>query len=649
MNRFTRAALALPLLLAAPVARAADPADLFPPDTAAYAEVNDPAAVAPHLATLVKGSALENGIPFVHDRKDKAKDPRDAQGKPELALLALLGSPELAGEAGKLRVAGGLLGFKDTGEPEMALAVGTTDSPAAGLAARAFLTMGTNVRRVAVVSNVPVFQFRQPTVVHDPNTGRPGVSDKPPQEGAYEPTFAYTPGLFVVGTSKAAITPVLKRFLGEEKAGLAGVAPFKAAAAAHRKPGVFFFVNAPVFCSKLDAAVRKSGNGDPDLYGWLKLVANPRAVKSVAGTLRFRDGGVSADVTAAFNPGQPSPLFEFLRGTGARVELLHSAPRPVGLALAVTFPEKDRPGAVIGFLDALAGAAGGLGRTPGEAIREMEQKFKTPIADGLIGKTRAVTVVFPVKQELPKDARPLPVVVVHAETADAAAAWEAFLPKLVADLAGQATPAEPVAETLNGVKVFSLPGAGLPWKAAVHFARKGNSVGFGLDRRLVGAAVAAEPGGSVAGGTLPAALPGGDYALLGTVSVGEAIRFFSEARPVDGPVKPVGPPGGTGRRPSRPFRPGPVDPETPESNPSADEAKARADFLGSFNALPPATLAARRAGDELRFELFQPRAAEGGLAPVINAGVGWLDKYLNRFSPDGRPGYYGGYERFDRE
>src|SRR5207249_11551646 len=72
------ARVALLVVLAAGVpARAADPAELFPPDTLLYAEVHKPAEVGPQVAAAVKGSVLDDGIPLVHDRKDKAKNLRD--------------------------------------------------------------------------------------------------------------------------------------------------------------------------------------------------------------------------------------------------------------------------------------------------------------------------------------------------------------------------------------------------------------------------------------------------------------------------------------------------------------------------------------------------------------------------------------------
>jgi hypothetical protein len=608
-------------------ARAADLAELFPTDTLVYAEVHKPAEVGPQVAAMVKGSVLADGIPLVHDRKDKAKNLRDLNGKPELALLALAASPELLAEFGKLGgVAAGLVGFSERGEPEVALAVLTGDSPAAGAAARAFLTLTPNLRRVGAVGTVAVFQYRTVSITYD-NFGRPLIqNDKPPTDGPHEPTFAYAPGLFVAGTNKAAVAAVLARFHGTVKAdgSLAATPAFKSAAAAHRQPGVFFFANVAEFAAKLDAANKSRGEtAASDLYAWFQLAVRPTAVRSVAGSLRFRDGGLAATVTATCDPSHKSPLVEFLAGSGAKVELLHHAPKPAVIAATVALPEKDRAAAVVGFLDALAKAEGEIGRLPGEAVKELEAKLKVPIADGLIGKTRAVTVVMPSKQELPKGVRPLPMLVLHTESAEVAAAWEAFVPKLVGELSGAAAP-EPASESIGGVKVFSLAGTGLPLKAAVHYARKGAVFAVGLDRKLVAAAAVGEPVASVVG-AVGVPEPGDGTALFGTLSPAEVIRLLTERPKTEGPVVPV-----PGARPRRNDE-GQFELEKERE----DETKALNEFLSAFAGMPPMTVAVRRVGGEVRVELWQPKVQNGGLTAVINAGVVWFDKVLNRYADTG--------------
>ncbi|HJZ57193.1 MAG TPA: hypothetical protein VKE74_19645, partial [Gemmataceae bacterium] len=98
-----------------------------------------------------------------------------------------------------------------------------------------------------------------------------------------------------------------------------------------------------------------------------------------------------------------------------------------------------------------------------------------------------------------------------------------------------------------------------------------------------------------------------------------------------------------GRRPGRP----PIPPGQPGSPEAVEEAKAWDSFTASFDALPPATVTVRRVGNELQLEVWQPRAQDGGLIPVIDAGLGWFDKRLNRYyDPNGNPiGSPSGYIR----
>ncbi len=637
MKSFTRIlATVLFAACAAPSVHAVEPpadlASLFPPGTLAYAEIVNPAELAPELAAVFKGTVLEDSIPFIHAKKDAAKTLMEVNGQKYLAVLGLFTSPEMLAELKKVRVAVGLTGFSENGDPDFALVILTHDSPAAGLAARAYLTMTPSLRKIGEVAKVPVFQHRAPNVNYDPN-GVPVIqNEKPPPEGPHEPTFAYTPGLFVLGSSKTAVGQAVKRFAGEEKgASLAGTALFKDAATAHRKTGVFYFVNFPEFSAKFDGANKVRGrergieelvqplDGHPgselDLFAWFKMTANPKAVKSVAGLVRFRDGGVSATMAASFDPNQKSPLLDFLSGPGVKVELLHHARRPATFAIGVTLPEKNRGAAVIGFLDAIAKANGVLGRLPGEAVRELEQKFKVSLADGLLGKTRAVTVFFPTKQELPKGAKPLPMLVLHTEDAATATAWEEFFPKMIGDIAGAATTPQPSTETIDGVKVFSLPGTGLPWEAPIHFARNGTAFVFGLDRKLVAAATTADAAKSVVGGDRALSPPPAQASAFGVISLGDVVLGLLDKPRPTGPVVP---------KDDEPLF-------LPNGNPVPDSfieelKKSRKAFVEALATLPPAALTVVRSGNELRVELFQPKVQTSGLKTVIDAAATWLDK-----------------------
>jgi hypothetical protein len=495
--------------------------------------------------------------------------------------------------------------------------------------------MTPNLRKVTEVGKVPVFQYRSPNINYDPN-GVPVIqNDRPVVDGPHEPTFAYTPGVFVLGSSKTAVGGVIKRFSGDEKAAsLASTEQFKEAATTHRKTGLFYYVNFPEFSKKFDEANKLRGRergvedlvrpddgavvrhgSDLDLFAWFKMVANPKAVKSIAGLVRFRDGGVSATMSANFDTSHKSPLLELLSGPGVKVELLHHARVPATFAIGVTLPEKNRAAAVIGFLDAMAKANGELGRLPSEAVRELEQKFKLSIADTLLAKTWGATVFLPAHQELPKGAKPLPMLVLHTVDAATAGAWEEFFPKMMGDVSGATTTPQPSSETINGVKVFSLTGTALTNNAPVHYARNGSVVAVGLDRKLVAAATSADAAKSVIGGTKSVSPPPADASAFGVVSLGEVLLGLLERPRPEGPVVP---------KEDEPLF-------LPNGNPLPENymeevKKAHKAFIESLGSLAPATVTIRRVGNELRIELYQPKVQAGGLKAVIDAGATWLDK-----------------------
>src|SRR5262249_13553153 len=155
------------------------------------------------------------------------------------------------------------------------------------------------------------------------------------------------------------------------------------------------------------------------------------------------------------------------------------------LALSLPLPEKNRSAAVLAFLDAIAKANGALGRLPSQAAAEMAAKFKVLLADELLAHTRTVTIVLPTRQELPKGAMAIPTLILHAESAAVASQWGDGIRAIAADLAGLDALPQPSTEFVDGVKVFSLPAAGLPWKAPLHFASAGSVFVVGLDRKVV--------------------------------------------------------------------------------------------------------------------------------------------------------------------
>ncbi len=636
MNRFRLALLSVvlaPAFVAA--ADVTDPARLFPAGTLAYAEVHKPADFGPDLLAFVKGSLLEDSLKYVHDRRDATKDARDLTNKDEFGLIGLLAAPEMSGEFRKLGGAAvAVTGFNDRHDPEGAFAVLTGESTAVGLAVRGWLTVNPHVRRVGTASGVPVFQVRYPNINTGPN-GQPLPVDAAVTEGPSEPTFAYTPGLFVVGTGRPAVAAVVARFKGEGKDALADAPAFQAAAAKDRHPGLFWYAAPKDLCAKLDAARKAGGETvDADAYALFKLAADPRTVRAASGSVRFRDKGLSAAAAFALEPAAKSPLLDLLSSPGATSDGLRHVPAGATGAVSVTLRKPRRAEALLGLLDAVAKAQGILGRRPSEAAAEARDKFKVEGADALLARTAAVTLVAPGRQDLPAGAVALPLLVLHAEDAATAAAWAEVARAVAADLSGAAALPDPTTETVGGQKVFSLPPAGLPWKAPLHYAVNGPVFVAGLDRTLVAAAAT---GRAVTGGPVDLA----DAVAVGTFSLGGWVRGLAtepkeakvgELKPA---TKPVAQPfRGRGRR----F------PQNPAAEPDGEqvklEAKALADWFDSLDGLPAAHGVVRRTPAELRVEWVQPGAHGPAASKAIDKLLGWLDRVNAR---PGNPN--GGTER----
>ena len=614
--------LALLVLLVASTARAGEPdiAKLFPAETLAFAELRDPAAIGPELAAVVKGSALEDSLKFVHERRDKTKNIRDLMATDPFGVLGLLTAPETIGEFRKIRGAAvALTNFNDRNEPDVAFTLLTGDSQALGLVIRAMLTVNPNVRKIGDASGVPVFQLRPSYVQHGPNGQPLPANEKPVEEAVGQPTFAYTPGLFVIGSSRAVVADVIGRYQDSTKKSLADEPAFQAAAGAHRKPGIFWFATPKLLCTKLDAARKNAGNTiDDDLYALLKMVGNAKEIAAASGTLAFRDRGLSLTADLSLEPGSTGPLLALLEGEAGDASSLKFLPTHTALGLSFALPTANRSAAALGFLDAIAKAQGVIGRKPGEAVAEITEKFKVAIADDLLAKTRVATVVLPSRQEVPKGALPLPTLVLHAESAAVATQWADGIRAIVADLSGSAVLPQPSTEFVDGVKVFSLPATNLPWKSPVHFASAGSVFAVGQDRKVVAACVK---------GTreAPVAPPGRELkgsAAIGVVSLGGLMQMASATTPdanTDGPkLVDDQPPTPADRRTSSGQ---PIDPELLKQ-----EARSFEEMMNAIGALPPAVGSIRRVQNVVRIEWFAPEIQGPTTTKVIDRFLTWLDR-----------------------
>jgi hypothetical protein len=599
-GRVFRAALVV-LVAASASARAdgRDTAELFPADTLAFAEIARPAATADALAALLKHTPFADTLGFTHDRLDKAPQGDRMPGIHAAARVGLLASPEVLAELRKVRGAAvGLTGFTAKGQPKFAAAVLIPDSPLLGLLARAFLTTTPNLRRVATADGVPVFQFRSFIgPLNDPATGQPlgkDDEDNPLRDhklmpGFGEPTFAYTPGLFVAGSDAEAVADVLTRFAGKAKT------PSMAAGPA--KPGVRFRVVPPALFAALEPA-RKAGVGEPESVAWLRFLLPPKAVRSVAGNLELGPDGVGLVADVGREPGLACPLLDVLAGPAVPPTWPRAKSPAWSVSLSLS-PAEGRATAVLAVADAVAKASGAVGGLPSERAKAADG-FDLP---GLLRTAAGVTVYcHPGSGGL--------AVVVHTDTEVAATAWADAVPKLVRfAVEADAIPA-PVAETVGGVRVASIAADGLPG-GRVCYAKAGKSLVFVADPKAAAAFV--QTATPVTGGPP-------DAVAVGVLHPG---IVTSAAFPEKPAVKAAGV--GPAFRPLElPVPGGPVQPA-----PS---------FVGLAKAaghLPPVTLTVTRTPAGLRLEVWHRDLAKP-LGKAAGEAWQWLER--RPVADDGTPG-----------
>jgi hypothetical protein len=638
--------LGFALLLASGArAQVKDPAALFPADTCVYAEIRKPGDLAEVLAGWAKKTAFADPLARTHDAVEKEPDPRQAGVSRIVGLAGLLASPELFAELKRFHGVGvGFTGFSKDHRPEFAAAVLTGDSHLAGLAVRALLTGKGNIRRVGTVEGVTVFQHRGPVgPVTDPNTGVPlGPDDDAnplkghkPTAGTGEPTYAYTPGLFVVGSSPDAVGGVLRRFAGKEKApSLADLDSFKKSSA-ERDKGVFLYSVPPDLGAKLDAEKKAGGAVPADLAAVLRFVVNAKAVPVVTGNVLFTPDSVGLVVSAQVDAAAESPLLNLFAGAAATADGFRFAGKDAAAAVTVALPPAaDRGKAVVRFLDAVAKANGTLGKLPGDSLTDADRELFAGLA--------AVTAFAPPKQELPAGGRAFPMLVLHCDTEAAAAKWVASAAKLAQLATGAPSPPTPSSETIGTVKVVSVACDGFPWLAPVHLAPAGSAVVVGLDRKLVAAAATATAG------VKPPAFDGPSVGLGVFRPVAYPDLFAPVGRAIVRSLVPAPNPNGGGiiiddllppPPPGGPFAPPPVPlDEGTDKHPAGEKLKKAA------AALPPVALRLTRTDRGVRVEAWQ-RGLDAHLGPLVDGFANWLEKAVGGAVNGGQSGIDGPRER----
>jgi hypothetical protein len=465
-----RTLVVLALGLAAP-ARAGDRpiANLFPADTLAYAEATDFVHLAPVFASWVKGTTLAGGVSAQHDRRDSIRDHKQVPQQADLAKLGLLAAPEFHADLARLKgAAAAFTGFNDKHEPRLVFAVLLGDSTALSLHARQLVTADPDMRRVDSVEGVPVCQYRPfggPGYGPDGNV-LPLNSSKPPA-GPFEPTYAFTPGLFVLGSDTAAVKDVIRRYLGKEPApSLHSVEAFRKAE--RSKGDVYLFARPAEIVAALDAANKTTETHDPDWLAVVKLAVNPKAVPVVSGAIHLKPDGWAVELTAAVASGEKSPLLDLHGGVPGLTA--RDLPGGTGLVGTLTFPPAEkRAAAVFETADAVAKAVGCLGPLPGERYAG-EPNVRT-----LLGTVRGVRTEWPAKE------KSKPVIVIECESSATAAAWVEAAPVLVQKTLRAAAPTAPVSEPAGGVTVHALT-TGDSGLGTLFYAANGAIAAAGFDR-----------------------------------------------------------------------------------------------------------------------------------------------------------------------
>lgn len=613
-----RIAMALILLCPALVpaqlvpAQSRDIAELFPSSTIAYAELRDPGALASALDSLVKGTPLEDGLKTLHDRRDANKDPRLFAGSPGLSMAVVAASPEMRSELRKIRgVAAGLIGLTPACEPKIAACILTGDS-AVGLLARAYLANEATFRRIATIEGVGVYQSRAiPTAAYDLNTGKPlPFQPASATEGPCEPTFAYVPGIFIVASNTQAIHDILKRYLGQARDNLTSSPEFANFVRSRRPEGLSGYVRTDAWLQACEQSKKANKNLiDPTTLAYLKLVVNLKSIPLITGHINLRSDGVVVQLAGVGNSSMNSPWSHLLSGA-IRADGFRLPTGEIAGHLTIALPERQkRTAAILAFVNAVLKAEGDVGQSADEWITELEQSTKRPLREQYLSGIRTLTLIVPTHPQLPKGVVPRPIVALQLEPDSRQTEWEQMIPPLFARILELNQVPQASSETIDGVKIWSLP---LTY-GALHYGSSGNRWVFGQDRKLV-ARCCIPPDVSVVGDAIAKSEPETITTAFGTIQWSGIVESTAFARLVPmgfqslpGPI-----PFGGGFLP-----PGLLDPSPENSASSIKELKAM------FQSLPPIVVVMRRRNEEQTLELrwefgtLGPKGVMEKLIPIL--------------------------------
>jgi hypothetical protein len=586
-----------------------DPADLFPADTLFFAELTRPADVARDVEALIRGSILDDLPSYMAKLRGKNPDRFGYASEGPLVLSSLLGPEAMAEFKRGQGAALAITGINKKGEPDFVGFVLTGESNVPGFFMRAYLSSSPFVRSVGQVegANVYLETMGRDSVPVPPG----GAPPAPPPPLPVGPCFAQLPGIVIIGSNKEVVGDVIRRAKKkEQKPSLANSASFAEAGRLRQRAGLFFFANPVVLADQVETNLQKSANRlDQQDWDVLKELVNPKALRSFAGSLSLSDGNLDLQLSATLDPKLKSPLVELFTNHPLNAAVLQPVPKDA--ALMFTLPLNDgaqRWQKLLAVADAVAKASGQIGATPGEAIKEIEGRLKVSLGNELFGRIASITVVMPAKQELPKGGTGIPMLMIAATDAAATERLEQVIPPLLGLMVGDNV--DPVTETLQGLKIRSLPGSAFPWKTPLHYGRKGTNLVIGQDRKLVAAALNRDLKDSLAADSrfLNGVKDHGDSAFLGCWQWAETLAYLALPDP----------PSGVGGKANAP---------PPAGSPRAEMEKHLRPFLDQARKLPSLVVSLSRQEDDLRLIVRQPelkaaasKLIDSGMELFLNAG-----------------------------
>jgi hypothetical protein len=488
-----------------------DPAELLPANTLAYLELREPAQVSKEVASLIKGSALEDMPATMARYRERMGNNNQPWRLSEIGMWGIFFSPEMIAEASRLQ--GGavaITGFTKEREPIAVGIVLAGDSHAPTFFLRTYLTMD-EVHKVADVEGVALYRGRR----RDFGAVKqiPGQPPPPPVIREYGPAYALLPGMVVIGSTTESVKDVVLRAKGKSKeSSLAEHRDFTQGVKLRERPGLFGYADLAALGTQLDEVLKGEPRG-PTWGNVVKELVNPKAFRTAVASLTLRNGGVDLQAQVSINPKESSALLGFLPDTKANLELLHYAPKDSLFAGTRSISEGEKMWErAMKLADAFAKQSGAPGAPPSEQVGEIEKALDVRFGKDVLGKMRGVAVVINMRGGMPKNGPWMPMVVIEAVDADAVTSLEALLPKLAGLASGGEAP-KPSSEQIQGQRIQSLPGERTPWRTALHYGHRGKVLVLGQDRKLVAEALA---GGAKKEG------------LLGEEKVAAAIKDLDE-------------------------------------------------------------------------------------------------------------------------